>query len=90
MPLRMGMEAGTVSKETTPSEAAKKLAATIVKRANEGVYQKLGLRVSFAPTGLETLIQMYFDDEREAGRREMAEHVDNFCARSPLCSTSFE
>lgn len=58
--------------ETTPSEAAKELAATIVKRANEGVYQRLGVRVGFAPTGLETLIQMYFDDERKAGRREMA------------------
>lgn len=58
--------------QTTPSEAAKKLAATIVKRANEGVYQRLGIRVGFAPTGLETLIQLYFDSERKAARREMA------------------
>ncbi len=27
---------------------------------------------------------------REEGRREMAQYVNNFCARSPLCSRSFE
>ena len=84
------MQADKSSVQTTPNEAAKKLAATIVKRANEGVYQRLGVWVAFAPAELETLIQMYFDGEREAGRREMAKCVDTFCSRSPLCSRSFE
>ncbi len=78
------------SVHSTPNEAAKKLAAIIVKRANEGVYQRLGVWVAFAPAELEALIQMYFDDERKAGRREMAKYVDTFCGRAPMCSRSFE
>jgi hypothetical protein len=76
--------------DKTGSAAAKKLAETIVRRANEGVQTGLGVTVNFNPTGLVTLIDMYLDEAREAGRQEMASYVNNFCARSPLCSESFE
>ncbi len=66
------------SPQTTHSEAAKKLAATIVKRANEGVYQRLGVRVAFKPTGLETLIQIYFDEERERERKRCVERIKHW------------
>jgi len=63
----MGEDKVSDQPNTTPSETAKKLAATIVKRASEGVRRELGVNAEFKPVGLETLIDLYLD---EAGREE--------------------
>jgi hypothetical protein len=39
---------------------------------------------------LTVLVNAAIDEARQQGRVEMARYVNNFCARSPLCSRSFE
>lgn len=68
----MSEQTTTAESDAAASEAAKKLAATIVKRSNETVERILGVKVAFKPNGLATLIDTYLDDARKEGRRQRA------------------